>query len=353
MHCTAISIDEVMLWVDALTATTGLLPSHSLDIYAELCRFPSAAELIKEIAERESIFLRFDDLENVSLMHSYAQSFMVMQDVQLKARDQGAYEERIAHYQKVLTHRGFDEPFIGEFLDNLSPTGDRIPEEFEMQRRRSFNKRFNDKPFYPRRKMKTNVPSPFEVMAEMYHEFRSGMPVSAAGWLAVIKHLGFSICKDSISKGWKFGEPSFQIDHAADPIPVFIVSEMNFPFLDNPAILQAEEVVGEYLSSRQIRRGILFIGPPMRLGDEETEKCVVHWGRVYSDEKWLPLILHAGSTSIEEIVSDGAFIAGGVDGLNIEHLKDGDDGLVKVFADNHIDPTIDLLTRDSSSKSVH
>ena len=91
----------------------------------------------------------------------------------------------------------------------------------------------------------------------------------------------------------------------------------------------------------------------MRLGDEETEKCVVHWGRVYSDEKWLPLILHAGSTSIEEIVSDGAFIAGGVDGLNIEHLKDGDDGLVKVFADNHIDPTFDLLTRDSSSKSVH
>lgn len=52
MHCTAISIDEVMLWVDALCATTGLLPSHSLAIYAELCRFPSLAELVKEIAER-------------------------------------------------------------------------------------------------------------------------------------------------------------------------------------------------------------------------------------------------------------------------------------------------------------
>lgn len=35
MHCTAISIDEVMLRVDALSATTGLLPSHSLAIYAE------------------------------------------------------------------------------------------------------------------------------------------------------------------------------------------------------------------------------------------------------------------------------------------------------------------------------
>lgn len=353
MHCTAISIDEVMLWVDSLSATTGLLPSHGLAIYAELCRFPSTAELIQEIAERESILLRFDDLENVSLMHAYAQSFISMQDGQLKARDQGAYEERNAHYKKVLTHRGFDEPFIAEFLGSLSPTGDKIPEEFEMQRRRSFDKRFNDKPFYPQRKMKTNVPSPFEVMAEMYHEFRSGMPVNAAGWLAVIKHLGFAICKDSVNKAWKYGEPRFQVDHAADPIPVFIVSEMNFPFLDNPPILRAEEIIGEYLSSRQIRHGILFIGPPMRLGDEETEKCLVYWGRVYSDEKWLPLILHSGSMSIEVMVKDGALIANGIDDIDVENLKDEDDGLVKVFTDNHIDPTIDLLTRDSSSKSVH
>lgn len=286
-------------------------------------------------------------------MQAYGQSFISMQDEQLKARDEDAYEERIAHYRKVLTHRGFDEPFIADLLEKLSPTGDKIPEQFEMKRRRSLGKRFNDKPFYPPRKMMTNVPSPFEVMAEIYHEFRSGMPVNAAGWLAVMKHLGFIICKGSVNKVWKYGEPSFQVEHAADPIPVFIVSEMNFPFLDNPAILHAEKIVGEYLSSRQIRRGILFIGPPMRMGDEVTEKCVVHWGRVYSDEKWLPLVLHAGSTSIEAIVSDGAFIADGVEGLSIEHLQDVDDGLAKVFADNHIDPTIDLLTRDSSSKSVH
>lgn len=353
MHCTAMSIDEVMLWVDTLSTTTGLLPSDSLDIYAELCRFQSTAELIKEIAERESILLRFDELGSLPLMHAYGQSFIAMQDVALKAKDEAAYADRIAHYRKVLTHRGFDEPFIADFLENLSPTGDGIPTEFEMKRRRSFDKRFNHKPFYPQRRMKTTVPSPFEVLAEIYHEFRSGMPLNAAGWLAVIEHLGFSICKGSINKTWKYGEPSFLVDHAADPIPAFIVSEMNFPFIDNPAILHTEEVVGEYLSSRQIRRGILFIGPPMRLGDEETDQCVVHWGRIYSDEKWLPLVLHAGSTSIEGIVSDGAFLADGIDGLDVEHLKDGDDGLVKVFADNHIDPTIDLLTRDSSSKSVH
>lgn len=353
MHCTAISIDEVMLWVDALCATTGLLPSHSLGIYAELCRFPSATELIKEIAERESILLRFDEVENISLMHAYCQTFISKQDEQLKSMDEGAFEERIAHYSTVLSHHGFDATFIKDFLEKLSPTGEKLPEEFEMKRRRSLEKWFNETPFYQQREMKTKAPSPFEVMAEIYHEFRSGMPMNPAGWLAVIKHLGFTICKGSVTKTWEYGEPSFLVDHAADPIPVFIVSEMNFPFIENPAILQAEEVVGEYLSSRQIRRGILFIGMPMRVGDEETGKCVVHWGRVYSDEKWLPLILHQGSTSIEEIVSNGIFVASGVDDLVVEHLKDAFDGLTKIFTDNHIDPTIELLTRKSSSKSVH
>lgn len=214
-------------------------------------------------------------------------------------------------------------------------------------------KRFVEAPFYHQTQMKTKIPSPFEAMAEVFHKVNAGMPVSPAGWLAVSKALGFTICKGSINNAWVYGEPSFQIDHDADPIPVFIVMEMNFPFVENPAIKRAEDQVGEYLSSRQIRRGILFVGMPVRMGEDDESACVVYWGKVYSDEQWLPLVLHKDSRSIERIVADGKLVIDGLAGIDVQELLDGDEGLVKVFADNHIDPTMELLNSNGASSSVH
>jgi len=278
MHCTAMSIDEVMVWVDAMSATTGLLPSHVLDIYAELCRFKSAGHLIQEIAEREAILHRFDEQNNLPLMHAYCNTYIVMQDTQLRERDKQEFAERVEHYKAVLKHRGFDKFFVEDFLQHLSPTTDRMPEQFEMKGRRSFHKRFVDKPFYGHIEMKTKVPSPFEAMAKVYHMFKAGMPMSAAGWMAVMKHLGFVICKGSVNKTWKLGEPSFQVEDDRDPIPVFLCNEMGFPFIENPSIRKVEAQVGEYLAERQIRRGILFVGPPMRIADDEDAECLVFWG---------------------------------------------------------------------------
>ena len=353
MNLTAIGIDEVMDWADEFCTTTGLLPTHALTIYAELCQIPSSSDLIIELAERESMIKRFDELKNPVLMHAYVHSYIAMQDEQLKKLDESAYNDRIKHYERVLEHRGFDEDFFAAFMENMSPTANGRPEAFEMKGRRRFIKRFVEDPFYPPAQMKTKIPSPFEALAKIFHQVNSGMPVSPAGWLAVTKALGFVICKGSINNAWVYGEPSFQIDHDADPIPVFIIMEMNFPFVENPAIKKAEEHVGEYLSSRQIRRGILFVGMPIRMGEEEESACVVYWGKVFSDEKWLPLVLHQESRSIERIVADGMLVRDGLDGVDVEGLLDGEEGLVKIFAESHIDPTMELLNSKGSSSSVH
>lgn len=353
MNLTAIGIDEVMDWVDEFCSTTGLLPTHALTIYAELCQLPSSSDLIIELAERESTIKRFDELKNPVLMHAYIHSFIAMQDEQLKERDEGAYDDRIKHYERVLEHRGFDDGFFAAFMESLSPTANGHPEAFEMNGRRRFMKRFVEDPFYPLAQMKTKIPTAFEAIAEIFHKMSSGMPVSPAGWLAVTKALGFVICKGSINNAWTYGEPSFQIDHDADPIPVFIIMEMNFPFVENPAVQQAEKRVGEYLSSRQIRRGILFVGMPVRMGEDEDSPCVVYWGKVYSDEQWLPLVLHQGSRSIEHIVADGTLVRNGLEGVDVQGLRDGEEVLVKIFADSHIDPTMELLNSDGASSSVH
>lgn len=353
MHCTAFTMDEVMSWVDAFSITTGLVPSISLSLYAELCRFESPYDLVKEITERESMFLRSDEMGNPHLLEVYTHTFIAHQDEQLESRDGAAMKERNDHYIAVLEHHGFKSAFIEEFFKHLSPTGDYVHEPFDVKNKRALAKAFVREPFYPERKMKTQIPSAFEELQALFREVQLSTPMSPQGWLAVIRDLGLQICKGSINNAWSLGDPSFLIEDDADPIPVFIVGVLNPPYMPNPSLDEAERIAGEYLSSRQIRRGLLFTGMPVRFGEKEDEDCVVFWGRVFSDECWYPLILHPGSTSINQMVMDGVDAQKGPEGINADRLKDVDGRLVQVFASHHLDPTSELLTRESVSRSVH
>lgn len=353
MHCTAFAMDEVMAWVDALSITTGLAPSVSLSLYAELCRFESVHELIKEITAREAMFLRCDDMGNPHLMEAYSHTYIAHQDEQLEARDSKAMADRNEHYFKVLTHHGFKPAFINAFLENLSPTGDYVPEPFEIKSKRALVKGYITDPYYAPRQMKTRMPSPFEELQNLFKEVQLHTPMSPQGWVAVVKAIGLTVCKGSINNAWKFGEPSFHIEDDADPIPVFIVGVLNPPYIPNPSLDEAERVVGEYLSSRQNRRGILFTGPPIRIGNDSDEDCLVYWGRIYSDDEWYPLILHAGSGTIDQIVKVGITAHAGIEKVDLASQKDVGGHLLQVFASHHLDPTAELFSRESSSKSIH
>lgn len=353
MHCTAFMMDEVLAWVDAFSMTTGLPPSTSMSLYAELCRFESVFELIQEISTREATFLRSDEMENPHLLEVYTHTFVAHQDEQLEARDSEAMQERNHHYRAVLEHHGFKPAFIKGFYERLSPTGDNVPVPFDVKSKKALVKAFVPDPFYPPRQMKTQIASPLDELRKIFGEIQLGSPMNPQGWLAVFRSLGLPICKGSINNAWSLGEPSFHIDDDADPIPVFIVGVVNPPYTPNPSLQKAERIVGEYLSSRQNRRGVLFTGPPVKVGENEEQDCVVFWGRVYSDEAWYPLILHPGSTTIDHIVMDGIEAQDGLDGLEVDSLKDIGGRLVKIFASQHLDPTEELMTRESASRSVH
>lgn len=353
MHCTAFTMGEVMNWVDAFSITTGLTPSVSLSVYAELCRFHSTYDLIKEIADRESMFLRCDEMGNPDLLKEYANTYIAHQDEQLEVLDPEAMAERIRHYDDVLDHHGFKRSFIESFFQSLSPTGDCSPEPFEVKSRRALVRGFDKSPFYPPRQMKTPVPNPFEELQSLFRDIQRETPMNPQGWIAVMKALGLSVVKGSVSNAWTFGEPSFHLEDDADPIPVFIVGVLSPPYIPNPTLAEAEALVGEYLSSRQNRRGILFTGVPVRVGDDPGNDFVVYWGKVYSDEVWHPLILHSESHSINQIVKDGIAVHDGLEGVDLKPLMDVGGRLVKVFADHHLDPTAELFTREATSQSIH
>jgi len=114
MRCIAVSIDEVMAWVDAFCASTGLAPSQAGLLYAELCFTADFECLMAQVLVRSFSMAELDDQSYEQQMQEImAQSFEQLPEVDKKMIHD--------HFYRVLHHHGFKAGAIVTLFNHLNP----------------------------------------------------------------------------------------------------------------------------------------------------------------------------------------------------------------------------------------
>ena len=114
MRCIAVSIDEVMAWVDAFCTSTGLAPSQAGLLYAEICFTADFEGLIAQVLVRSFSMAELDDPSyEQQVQEIMAQSFELLPE----AEKQMIHD----HFYHVLHHHGFMPAAIATLFMHQNP----------------------------------------------------------------------------------------------------------------------------------------------------------------------------------------------------------------------------------------
>ncbi len=141
MRCIAVSIDEVMAWVDAFCASTGLAPSHAALLYAEFCFTADFEGLVAQVLVRS---FSMADLDDSSYEHEVQQIMAQSFEQSSEAEKEMIHE----HFYRVLHHHGFKAGAIATLFMHLNPHSMYENRAVEINRVFLYQDEFVKEPFF-------------------------------------------------------------------------------------------------------------------------------------------------------------------------------------------------------------
>jgi hypothetical protein len=344
MHCTAISINEVMEWVDIFTFVTGIHPSHSTRIFAELSDL-SLPELFVLVSERE---MRLDRLEFSPEQGVYESILAEMErdsDEVLEDIDEDRHDERFEHYSDVLEFHGFSSELIDFFFENISPTSQYrfVPGNYGLDRlkeirEQAFNEDgFNPEAYDPDHCKDDDIEIINHVengLQQMFEVSQLVQPVDPTGWMAVIKFLGLPLATGVDVIKCDVGLSMFHLSaKEGEPIPVFILNVGHKPFdEDSQALAFAKHTIENKAVELGNPRAIVFFRCPGKVKDLRRGYSLTFWGQTLVNGGWSEMVLHGQSRSVERIIQDSKFISRDPHGFNWGDYCDLNDVVFNEFA---------------------
>lgn len=344
---TAISPSEIIQWTDVFSNITKLSPSNSLSIYAELCLFEDVDLLFAVAADRKSKIILAEKLEEIGEYESDSMSaedlisvFTDSYDEYLIEWDEDQYEARLAHFRDVLRHHGFTDHFITLFIENISPTSECIPKHFDILPEELYDEDFDDTPFSQDEEIDL-MGMPDGSIENFSESLRLSKPVLPDGWLAVFKHLKLPVIENNNFEN-QFKDPFFYSSDAGRSIPVYICGPCKSPYdEEDPAANQIKKDIAFSIRGKH-DTAILFYSAPISCGEIDG-KHVTYWGDIYIDSQWRSLVLNQDSTSIEAIILQAKQTHSREVDLMNPKLTEISLDLIGVWADNNIDPLLDVF----------
>lgn len=347
MHCTAISITEVMEWVDVFSFTTGIHPSSSAQVFAELSGM-SLPELFALVSEREMSLTRmqFGSDEERERHAEMLAEIEMNTDEELEDDAEDEHSERVAHYIEVLDHHGFSADFADFFLENISPTsGYRFfPGQFGVDRLEEIRTNaFDEEGFNPDPYMSDDLDEEDDVeiinqieaeFQQMYEIAQLTQPVDPTGWMAVIKFLGLPLATGVEVIKSDIGLSMFHLAaKEGKPIPVFILNIGHRPFdEDSQALAFAKYTIENKALELGNPRAIVFFRCPGKVKDLRRGSSLTFWGQTLVNGGWSEMVLHGQSRSVERIIQDAKFISRDPHGFNWSDYCDLNDIVFNEFA---------------------
>lgn len=114
MKCIAVSVSEVMAWVDAFCASTGLAPSKAAMLYAELSLTNDFDSLVAQVLVRSFSMAELDDVNySIEVNQIISEAYEnVLDDQKNLIRE---------HFYRVMQHHGFKGGAIATLFECLNP----------------------------------------------------------------------------------------------------------------------------------------------------------------------------------------------------------------------------------------
>jgi hypothetical protein len=347
MHCTASSINEVMEWVDIFTFTTGIHPSHSVRIFAELSEL-SLPELFALVSEREMSLTRVEvgsDLE-LEAHNDLISEIELGTDEVLEDMDEEEYDERVDHYIAVLDHHGLNHHYVDFFLEHISPTsGYRFfPEEFGIDKLEALRARaFDEEGFNPEPYEADDFDEDDDIeiieqveaeIQQLYEVAQLTQTLDPTGWMAVVKFLGLPLETGVDVIKCDVGLSMFHLSaKEGEPIPVFILNVGHKPFdEDSQALAFAKHTIENKAVELGNPRAIVFFRCPGKVKDLRRGYSLTFWGQTLVNGGWSEMVLHSQSRSVERIIQDSKFISRDPHGFNWGDYCDLNDVVFNEFA---------------------
>lgn len=346
MRYTPVAVEEVFEWMDAFSQVSGVLPSISAKLYAELTMCPSVALMLSQVSQKD-IFLGHLQETDPAQYNREIRAQISGTDEHLEESDPYAYEKRIDHYFSVFRHHGFDRKLIEKILEHMSPSSNDRPRIFNPGKL-DVSDFFNPEPYEASGADDEDDDEAFEQfghesMAEQMritiqdHELLK-KSVDPTGWIELMRKLNFNIIPESIQRDHEMGIPSFFItDQEGELFPVFIVAAVRAAYeKDSSASKTMKEIIQHQLAMNNVERALLFYGAPSVIADDkDMSEGLVYWGEVFWDSRWGEMILHQKTNSFDKIARDAAVISKGLGNFKKGFYRDKGLALMNFWVEHH------------------
>ncbi len=151
MKCTALSIDEVMVWIDVFCASTGAKPSQAAQVYAEmgLCKY--FEDLVAQVVYRAYTMTDMTDQElNAAIAAIQADCF--------ERLSKEAMSITLHHLEAVLIHHGIRKGAAHQLMQWMNPLSEFAPKSMVMENGFIWSHEFNEASFYDSMNVVTLLP---------------------------------------------------------------------------------------------------------------------------------------------------------------------------------------------------
>jgi hypothetical protein len=141
MKCTALSIDEVMAWIDVFCASTGTKPSHGAQVYAEmgLCKY--FEDIVAQVVYRAYTLTEMTEEElDAAIEEIRIDCFERLSD--------DAQDITLHHLVAVLIHHGIRKAAAHQLMHSMNPLSQCAPKLVIMDQSFIWAHQFNEDSYY-------------------------------------------------------------------------------------------------------------------------------------------------------------------------------------------------------------
>jgi hypothetical protein len=127
MKCTALSIDDVMIWIDVFCETTGTKPSQAAQVYAEmgLCKY--FEDIVAQVVYRA---YTMTDMKEEEL----SAAIEAIQANCIERISDDAQRITFHHLEAVLIHHGIRKGAAHQLMQWMNPLSECTPRKMVMEK---------------------------------------------------------------------------------------------------------------------------------------------------------------------------------------------------------------------------
>lgn len=360
INSSRIHTDELFDWVDDFTRVTGLTSFAALQVFAECCYFQDPNALLQRLISIEAEYnLQLEQSEHFDgepdidgeIFSEHYGNYQLTLDT-LADEDVRKFSE---HYEKVLIHHGFNKQFSVYFIEHFHPLSERLTtiappvnKRFLFQTQYSYSPFFTEPPEAPEYRW-------HGVLERLVHE----PTTDPAGWIAVLKMLGFSGMEVNPDPSWEDYEPSFYLGPSGAEIKKYCEEQgIAYDDYDDDDFFDLFEATPVYLTPFRITAPntfswdmtelraelaseaetvIVLYAAPYLLRAPDKINFVSIWGEIFDGDEWRIMPLHANSRSLDSLIDD-AFVQGSEP--NWQSIATSDQPLVELWQTHQGAPEI-------------